>query len=270
ISPRDFCRFGLLYLSRGKWRDRQVLAAKYAKMAVSQPLPLSIPRSKARKAETCNPRSIGGGGNQCDHNGGYSWLWWLNTTARDGRRWFRDAPADQFMALGHCGQRGMAVMPKLQLIVSFNDTKQLHCDRKLGNRAFKALAESAGWRPGDARKSTTSGGLPVRVPVRWASFAAEKLDDPKALPGQIIIDPDHPQWLKRNGGRHLFICGPGDPEDFLYRGKRKADGTREGDQLQLIERLIAHGGNGIYMQIVRSHGGDGTRDHNPFVDCDPS
>jgi hypothetical protein len=91
------------------------------------------------------------------------------------------------------------------------------------------------------------------------------------LPGQIIIDPDHPQWLKRHGGRHVFICGPGDPEDFLYLGTRRTDGSRDGDQLQRIQKLIQYGGNSIYMQIVRSPGGDtqGDTTHNPFVDSDP-
>ncbi|MBN2473851.1 MAG: serine hydrolase [Pirellulales bacterium] len=143
ISPRDFARYGLLYLNEGKWGDRRLLGAEWARRAVSEPLPLSIPRTRARPADTCDPRSIGGGGNQCDHNGGYSWLWWLNRPARDGRPWFADAPDDMFLALGHCGRRGLAVMPKLQLIVSFNDTQELHCDRKLGNRAFQALAAAA-------------------------------------------------------------------------------------------------------------------------------
>jgi hypothetical protein len=89
-------------------------------------------------------------------------------------------------------------------------------------------------------------------------------------PGQIVIDPDHPMWLQRYGGRHVYICGPGDPEDFLYRGQRRPDGTRDGDQDQLIRKLIENGGNCIYMEIVRSHGGDGKRDHNPFVDSDPA
>lgn len=92
------------------------------------------------------------------------------------------------------------------------------------------------------------------------------------LPGQIVIDPDHPQSLKRHGGQHLFICGPGDPENFLYRGQRKADGTRAGDQVELIEKLAKYGGNCIYMQMVRSPGGDtrGDRSHNPFVDSHPA
>jgi hypothetical protein len=112
----------------------------------------------------------------------------------------------------------------------------------------------------------------------WSAVAAgergaagmAKLDDPNALRGQIIVDPAHPAWLKRNGGGPVYLCGPGDPEDFLYRGKRRPDGTRDGDQEKLIRKLIAHGGNCIYMQAIRSHGGDGQRDHNPFVDSDPA
>ena len=77
----------------------------------------------------------------------------------------------------------------------------------------------------------------------------------KPLRGQVVIDPKYPAWLKREGGSHLFICVPGDPEDFLYRGRRNSDGTRTGDQMALIDKLVRYGGNCIYMQIVRSHGG---------------
>ena len=92
------------------------------------------------------------------------------------------------------------------------------------------------------------------------------------LPGQIVVDPDDARWLKRQGGSHVFICGPGDPEDFLYRGTRNPDGTRTGDQLALIRKLIEHGGNCIYLQAVRTHGGDAKTDttHNPFLDSDPA
>lgn len=91
------------------------------------------------------------------------------------------------------------------------------------------------------------------------------------LPGQIVIDPAHPHSLMRHGGGRVFICGPGDPEDFLYLGRRNPDGTRDGDQVQRIGKLIEHGGNSIYMQIVRTHGGDANEDqtHNPFVNSDP-
>ena len=53
---------------------------------------------------------------------------------------------------------------------------------------------------------------------------------PEPMDGQIIVDSEHPQWLKRKGGGPFFMCGPGDPEDFLYRGTLRPDGTRDGDK----------------------------------------
>ena len=104
----------------------------------------------------------------------------------------------------------------------------------------------------------------------WAATPVTDARMPR--PGQIVIDPAHPQALKRHGGGPVFICGPGDPENFLYRGERNADGTRRGDQIDLIEKLARHGGNCIYLQAVRTHGGDAKADttQNPFVDSDPA
>ncbi|KPK51015.1 MAG: hypothetical protein AMK72_00640 [Planctomycetes bacterium SM23_25] len=97
---------------------------------------------------------------------------------------------------------------------------------------------------------------------------------PRHLPGQIIVDPANPAWLVRYSadGKHkpFFMCGPGDPEGFLHRGKLNADGTRDGDQMQLIDKLKLTGANCIYLQAVRSHGGDGDKTHNPFIDHDPA
>src|ERR671918_565883 len=74
----------------------------------------------------------------------------------------------------------------------------------------------------------------ARFELASASDAAPGSSLKTAQPGQIIIDPQHPQWLKRNAGGHVFICGPGDPEEFLYLGTRNPDGTRDGDQVQRI------------------------------------
>jgi hypothetical protein len=97
------------------------------------------------------------------------------------------------------------------------------------------------------------------------------------MPGQIIVDPDHPEWCvynrDSNGDSKLdphFTCGPGDPEDFFYRGTRNADGTRTGDQMTVLNKLIGTGANCIYIQSIRSHGGDGSGDHNPFEGSNPS
>ena len=86
----------------------------------------------------------------------------------------------------------------------------------------------------------------------------------------LSVDPSRPAWLYYRDGRPFFLCGPGDPEDFLYRGTRNPDGTRDGDQQALIDKVIDTGANSIYFQIIRSNGGDGAADHNPFVDSDPA
>ena len=133
VSPRDFARFGLLYLREGRWRDQQVIRAEHARMAVTSPLPPSLPRTKAVAAELIpGQRSLGSRqipDNQTDHFGSYSWLWWLNGIDRDGKRMWPDAPEDVYCALGHKnGQRGIAVIPSLDLVLSWNDTT-------LGNHA---------------------------------------------------------------------------------------------------------------------------------------
>ncbi len=90
------------------------------------------------------------------------------------------------------------------------------------------------------------------------------------LVGQVIVDPTNPLWLARNedtdgDGRkdRFFMCGPGDPEGFLYRGSRNSDGTRKGDQEAIINAMVGTGANSLYFQAIRSHGGDG--DSNPNV-----
>ncbi len=95
--------------------------------------------------------------------------------------------------------------------------------------------------------------------------------------GQIMIDPQNPAWMVYNRDSNsdgkldpAFICGPGDPEDFLYRGSRNSDGTRNGDQQAIITNMAQQGVNSIYFQAIRSHGGDGDSSHNPYVDSDPT
>ena len=237
ISPRDFARFGLLYLRKGKWQDKQLIDPQYVKLATTSPLPLSILRTDGQSAEMiADQRSIGGGNNQCDHNGSYSFTWWVNGIGRDGTRNWPDAPNDVFGCFGHGDIRAMVVMPSLNLIVSWNDAKIE--GNKMVSHALKLLADAA---------------------------AA-----PQARDGRIIVDKEHPQWLKRKDGRPFFMCGPGDPEGFLYRGRLNPDGTRDGDQMALIEKLKGTGANCIYMMVVRSHGGDGDKTHNPFIDNDPN
>lgn len=237
ISVRDFARFGLLYLRGGNWRGEQLISAEHARLAGTDPLPNSIPRTRGRDAEMIpGQASYGGGKNQTDHLGSYSYTWWTNGVDRDGRRHWPEAPADTYGAFGHWGPRALVVIPSLDLVVSWNDARVK--GREMENEALRLLR------------------------------AAVVQADP--LLGQVVVAPKRPQWLARKGMGPFFMCGPGDPEGFLYRGKQNPDGTRDGDQMQLVEKLSSAGANCIYLMAVRSHGGDGDRTHNPFADNEPA
>jgi len=129
ISPRDFCRFGLLYLRKGNWKGRQLIGERHAAMAVTSPLPPTLPRAGFQAAEMIpGQRSHGSKripDNQTDHWGSYSWLWWVNGVDRQGQRMWPDAPPDTFGAFGHGGPRAMFVIPSLDIVVSYNDAHEL-------------------------------------------------------------------------------------------------------------------------------------------------
>jgi hypothetical protein len=90
------------------------------------------------------------------------------------------------------------------------------------------------------------------------------------LTGQLIVDPVSAAWLRYQDGGSFFLCAPGNPESFLYRGGQNPDGTRAGDQQALLDILAPTRANGLYLMAVRSHGGDGDGTHNPFVGNDPA
>jgi len=215
VSPRDFARFGLLYLHQGNWSGTQVISESNAAMAVSSPLPLSIPRTAGVAAEMIpGQRSIGSTlvpDNQTDHDGCYSWLWWLNGVQRDGQRRWPGAPTNVYACLGHAnGKRGMAVMPSQDIVLAWNDTilDTYPSDPHPLNPVFQNIMEGI----------TNTG--------------------PQPMTGQITIDPEHPNRMVYNDvyqdGRMkpCFFAGPGDPEDFFYNDTRgnldllKARGAR--------------------------------------------
>jgi len=199
VSPRDFARFGLLYLHGGNWNGTQVISQAHATMAVTSPLPLTIPRTTAVAAGMLpGQRSIGSTtvpDNQTDHDGCYSWLWWLNGIQRNGLRRWPAAPTNVFTCLGHAnGQRGVAVMPSQDIVVAWNDTL-------LGNY------------PSDPH--------PLN-PVFQYIMEGITNPAPQPMTGQIIVDPEHPnrmvyQEVYQEGRlKPCFFAGPGDPEDFFY------------------------------------------------------
>ncbi len=125
----------------------------------------------------------------------------------------------------------------------------------------------------------------IRFYESWAVLAlilfvgswscAAELDDPQALPGQVIVAGSNPGYLKYNGGGPVYLAGPDNPEDFLFQGELNADGTRAGGkQEKMIERMAKAGVNAFHCQMFRmqrcNFKKEGDDRHCPFVDHDPS
>jgi hypothetical protein len=108
---------------------------------------------------------------------------------------------------------------------------------------------------------------------RFSSYGP--LDDPDALPGQVIVAGTNPGYLKYNGGGPVFLCGPDNPETFLFLGDLNPDGTRSnGQQQQVINRIIKSGANAFHFQMTRMRRcnikDEGDDTHCPFVNFDPA
>ena len=119
------------------------------------------------------------------------------------------------------------------------------------------------------------GGSSVASGPRKSRFTATgPLDDAEALPGQIIVAGENPAYLKYNGAGPAFLCGPDNPETFLFVGDLKPDGTRSSDQQQtIIDRLVESSANAFHCQMFRMRRcnikDEGDDQHCPFVDFDP-
>jgi CubicO group peptidase (beta-lactamase class C family) len=135
VSLRDFARFGLLCLHRGRWRDKQLLDGKAFVVMTNSPVAATLPRTSGQEAEMVpGQRSIGGSKNITPAGPGfYSFNWWLNRTNKDGQRLFAAAPPDTYVAAGHGGKHMLWIIPSLDLIVSWNDSPIEDHDQSPGN-----------------------------------------------------------------------------------------------------------------------------------------
>jgi dienelactone hydrolase len=205
ISPRDFARFGLLYLRQGRWGDRQVLPSEEVRLALGSPLPAALPRAGTNAAALLpGQRTLGSRrlpDNQTEHFGSYSFLWWVNGLESDGRRHWPDAPTNTFAALGHGGIRGLAVFPNADLVVSWNDSRIDSPAKE--NQAFQLLAAAIG--PANPKESVPDPSSPATNNLSPASvFAPSKTPAPAASSRLRVVietdaggDPDDEQSLVR-------------------------------------------------------------------------
>ncbi len=98
-TPRDFAKFGFLYLNEGCWDGTRI-----------------VPEGWARTSVTPSDVFVGHAPENEKTPSGY--MWWLNkpTPTQNKPKPWPDLPEDTFAALGHWGQR-IIVVPSLDIVV---------------------------------------------------------------------------------------------------------------------------------------------------------
>ncbi|MBT3383615.1 MAG: hypothetical protein HN778_02215 [Prolixibacteraceae bacterium] len=113
----------------------------------------------------------------------------------------------------------------------------------------------------------------------FTKTANMQLHNKNAMPGQLVIadkTKNHPGYLAYNGVGPAFLCGPDNPENFLWFGdKFKPNGTVEDDgQEVMIQTLAENNVNAIHFQMFRmqkcNYKNEGDDRHAPFIDNNPS
>lgn len=98
-TPRDFAKFGFLYLNDGCWNGERV-----------------VPENWVRESTTPSAAFVGYASEREKTPSGY--MWWLNRPVpeQDKPKPWADVPEDAFAALGHWGQR-IIVVPSLDVVI---------------------------------------------------------------------------------------------------------------------------------------------------------
>ena len=96
VSARDLARFGLLYLNRGRWENRQLIDSTWVDASV-----------RSYSKVTGNQASLA-------HRTGYGFMWWIQTNARAHPE--LGIPDGTFTASGLGGQR-LTVIPTIKTVI---------------------------------------------------------------------------------------------------------------------------------------------------------
>ena len=102
ISAEGLARFGHLYLNRGQWDGRQLIAAAWVDEATRVQVPPSIPDAL--------PTSSRKG------SGVYGYHWWPNGVRPDGTRLWPDAPQDTYGRSGY-NNNHLFVVPVWSMVI---------------------------------------------------------------------------------------------------------------------------------------------------------
>jgi CubicO group peptidase (beta-lactamase class C family) len=101
ISARELARFGLMFLNRGKWKDKQLISAEWVDTATKAHVPALLPLAELSGA---------------DGRGVYGFNWWANGVRANGKRNWPGAPPGTYSASGY-NNNDMFVIPEWNMVI---------------------------------------------------------------------------------------------------------------------------------------------------------
>ncbi len=97
-TPRDYARFGYLYLRDGCWNGKRVLPEGWVASSTTPSTPFIMTAGENEKTPS-------------------GWMWWLNKAAGPAKeKPWKDAPDDAYSAIGHWGQY-VVVVPSADVVI---------------------------------------------------------------------------------------------------------------------------------------------------------
>jgi len=124
ISPREAARFGLLFLNRGRWGDRQLLSTRWVEEATRVQVPATVPHGFPPQAK--------------EGPGEYGYNWWVNGVKPDGTRKWPAAPPRTYAAMGH-NNNVCFVLPEWDMVIA-----RLGLDGSAGDRVWNDFLAAIG------------------------------------------------------------------------------------------------------------------------------
>lgn len=149
ITARDLARFGLLYLSRGKWKAQQLISSDWIDQATINQVPVSIPTK------------------YFDLRGRYGFMWWTNGKKADRDRPWPSAPPKTYTAYG-ASRNFCFVIPEWKMvIVRMDDSVRmpLSTENKIWDNFFKILRKGISGASKESVVPVITGELKVWHPL---------------------------------------------------------------------------------------------------------
>ncbi|MFV2068450.1 MAG: DUF5060 domain-containing protein [Pirellulales bacterium] len=123
-SPRDFARIGWLWLNRGRWRGKQIIATPLIGQFLRPGVPADLPRTSAPGTDYLALGSYGGGTNQTPYGPGvYGFNLWFNRPLTTGALVWPGLPQDAYQANGMWNRDTVTVIPSLRMVVAVRGAK---------------------------------------------------------------------------------------------------------------------------------------------------